>query len=116
MTGANIIVDVRSITKDPTPGARWTDAIIMGYIAEGVRYIETHYPESRKQTAGTMRAVLTTTPATSATLPLEDMYYAPLMAFACARCFETDAGNERDQNQAEFHRTLFSNFFAPMEG
>jgi hypothetical protein len=113
MTGAQIIVDVRGITKDPAPGTRWTDAQIMGFIADGVRLIETKYPECRLTTAGALRAVLAGTPATSATLPLDDMYYAPLLAYACARCFETTAGNERDQKQAELHRGLMAAFFQP---
>lgn len=113
MNGAQIIIDVRGLTKDPSPGARWTDAQLMGYIADGVRYLQTRHAESRVDEDGVLMGILSGTPASNADLPLGDLYYAPLLAYACARCFETDAGNERDLKLAQMHREIMADFFRP---
>lgn len=113
MTPAQIITAARDIVKD-AGAVKWNASAMLGFVLDGVRELQRDHPEARLS-GGRLRAVVETLDKDEE-IPLDRAYWAALVAYTCARCFETDAGNERDAAQALYHRRLLASMFAPEAG
>ena len=107
MTGTEIITQARILVND-VDKSTWTDegGKFLACLNEGIRRIFSERPESRLLADGTLRNFTALSDAAN-TIPLDELYYLPLVEYLQYRFYDADAGDTRDKSRAGEHLSNF---------
>jgi hypothetical protein len=99
-------------TLDDVAAAKWTDAELAAFLADGVRYIQTNHPQARMDEAGTLAPVLEGSYESGTdTIRLDPIYQEPLRDYVLWRCFSADKGDSADARRAAAHERSLIEWF-----
>lgn len=107
MTAAHVITDRVRPLVDDTGSNRWSDALLITYLNDGVRLVTDNLPESLLSNAYT-RATLAEATVIGSTLSVDERYRGALADYVCARAFLTDGQDRYDLARAALHARNFA--------
>jgi hypothetical protein len=117
MIASDVINSSLRGTLDDTGAAKWTDAELWAFLADGVRYIQTKHPRARLDDLGSLRAVLEGAyTAGTDTVDLDPIYQEPLREYVLWRAFGADKGDAADARRAQEHEASLKAWFTGPEG
>lgn len=107
MTAGDVITDrARRILNDPS-STRWTDAVLIDFLNDGVQYISDMRPDSLLTASYTLGTVTDVT-VIGNTVSIGDRYREALAHFVASRAFATEGKNRRDLARADASAKQFA--------
>lgn len=117
MIASDILTASLRGTLDDVGAAKWTDAELLAFLSDGVRWIQVNHPASRQRAGGGMAAVLVGVyNAPGDAIDLDPMYQEPLREYVLWRAFSADKGDAADARRAAEHENALRAWFMSPAG
>ncbi len=104
-TVKDVLDDARPLLND-TEAETWGDQVFFLYLNECIRLIYNERPESRVETAGTLKSFAKIS-AVGNTVPLDDIYREAVVEYLAYRFFDADSGDTHDKSRTSEHFARF---------
>lgn len=116
-TGTNIITSrVRYLLNDTATAPnsqRWSDALFLLFLNDGVQMIIEMRPDAKLASDGTMLTI-TELSAIANSISIADKWRIPLVHYICARAFECPGAERYNLDASDHHENLFLKYVSTL--
>ena len=107
VTGTQVVDRARRILADTVTTYRWSDAILLDILNDGVREIWERRADSRYSTSGVLQTSYTEIASLGSNLAVLSPWRDALVEWVCWRAFAMDADDQENMGRAKYHGTEF---------